>query len=77
MKGVLKTKQRIVILALAFLPLLAGCGMVNVDPRGYDGAPRYAATDPEGVEILRAAPDKAVVIITPRRFQAEHQRAVL
>ncbi len=48
--------QKIMILALVFLSLLAGCGMVNVDVRGYDGAPRYAEVDPAGVEILRAPP---------------------
>ena len=50
-------KQRIMILALAALWVLAGCGQVIViKSQLYNGAPVYAPTDPEGVEILRSPP---------------------
>ncbi len=45
-----------IILLWIFLGLMSGCSWVSVDSTPYAGEPKYPATDPASVEILRADP---------------------
>jgi hypothetical protein len=59
----MKTKIRNITLvaALAALFLGTGCNTISVNSTQYIGGPKYAASDPAKVEILRAQPNRAHV----------------